>query len=126
MARQVVVTDKIAEPVGPFSSATWAGDLLFVSGHVAQDPVSGALLHREDAAAQAEQIFRNLDAVLGAAGRSFDDVVRVGVFLTDLEDFQAMNQVYARYFEAPYPARTTIQVAALPLGARVEMEMVIR
>ncbi|MGD8321863.1 MAG: Rid family detoxifying hydrolase [Gemmatimonadota bacterium] len=125
MTRKVVATDRIAEPVGPFSSAAWAGELLFVSGHVAQDPATGALLHSGDAATQTEQIFRNLEVVLDAAGRSFAHVVRVGVFLTDLGDFRAMNEVYARYFDAPYPARTTIQVAALPLGDQVEVEMVV-
>ena len=126
MGRDVVMTDRIAKPVGPFSAAAWADELLFVSGHVAQDPATGALLHAESAAGQTEQIFHNLGAVLEAANRSFGDVLRVGVFLTDLGDFQAMNEVYARHFDPPYPARTTIQVAALPLGASVELELVVR
>ncbi|HEX8905525.1 MAG TPA: Rid family hydrolase, partial [Longimicrobiaceae bacterium] len=77
-------------------------------------------------AAQTEQALRNLRAVLEAAGRTLDDVVRVGVYLADMGDFAAMNEVYARWFERPYPARTTIGVAALPMGAAVEIDLVAR
>ncbi|HEY2824512.1 MAG TPA: Rid family detoxifying hydrolase [Gemmatimonadales bacterium] len=123
MTRQIVTTDKIAPAVGPFAAAVNARGVLYVSGQVALDPKTGKLIPG-DVAAQAEQIFRNLAAVLEAAGKSFADVSRVGVYLTNMGDFAAMNAVYARHFEAPYPARTTIGVAALPLGASVEMDLV--
>ena len=123
MTRQAVTTDKIAPSVGPFSSAVQARGVLYVSGQVALDPKSGRLI-AGDVAAQTEQIFRNMAAVLEAAGKSLADVSRVGVYLTNMGDFAAMNAVYAKHFTAPYPARTTIGVAALPLGASVEMDMV--
>jgi len=122
-SKQAITTDRVARPVGPFSPAIVAGGFLFLSGQVAQDPATGKLLDG-DVTTQAEQLFRNLDSVLAAAGRSFADVVRVGVYLLDMADFQAMNAVYARHFSPPYPARTTVAVAALPLGARVEIDLV--
>jgi 2-iminobutanoate/2-iminopropanoate deaminase len=91
---------------------------------VAQDPATGQLIDG-DAAGQADQILRNVAATLAAAGKSLTDVVRVGVYLADMADFAAMNEVYARHFAEPYPARTTIGVAALPLGAAVEMDLVV-
>jgi 2-iminobutanoate/2-iminopropanoate deaminase len=124
MSREAITLDPNAEPVGPFSAAVRSAGFLFVSGHVAEDPATGALLDG-DAAAQATQIFANLGALLQAAGRSFDDVVRVGVYLTDMGDYGAVNEVYAQYFRQPYPARTAITVAALPLGARVEIDAVV-
>jgi 2-iminobutanoate/2-iminopropanoate deaminase len=123
MTRNPVTSDKLATPVGPFSLATRGGDALFVSGQVAQDPATGTLIDG-DVSRQAEQVLRNLAAVLEAAGKDLGDVVRVGVYLTDMADFAAMNEVYSRHFEAPYPARTAIGVAALPLGAAVEMDAI--
>ncbi len=102
-----------------------AGDLLFLSGQVALDPATGKLV-AGDIGAQTEQIFANISAVLEAAGKSFDDVMKTTVYLADMKDFAAMNTVYARYFQTPYPARTTIQAAGLPLGAAVEIEVVAR
>ena len=125
MRREIITTDRIAPSVGPFSAAVRAGDLLFLSGQVALDPASGKLVDG-DIGAQTEQIFANISAVLEAAGKSFDDVMKTTVYLADMKDFGAMNTVYARYFQAPYPARTTIQVAALPLGAAIEIEVVAR
>jgi 2-iminobutanoate/2-iminopropanoate deaminase len=121
MTRNAVTSDKLATPVGPFSLAVRGGDALFVSGQVAQDPATGALIDG-DVSGQAEQVLRNLAAVLEAAGKDLGDVVRVGVYLTDMADFAAVNEVYRRHFHAPYPARTAIAVAALPLGALVEMD----
>jgi 2-iminobutanoate/2-iminopropanoate deaminase len=123
MTRQIVTTDKIAPPVGPFSAAVRAAGLIFLSGQIALDPTSGKLI-AGDVAAQTEQILRNINAVLDAAGKSFADVVKTNVFLTNMKDFAAMNAVYERHFEAPFPARTTIAAAALPLGAAVEIEVV--
>ena len=125
MPKGAVTTEEIAPPVGPFSPAVEYDGSLYVSGQVAQDPVSGKLID-DDVAAQTEQILRNAAAVLRAGGKSFSDVVKVGVFLTDMTDFQAMNAVYARHFQTPYPARTTVAVSALPLGARVEMDFLAR
>ena len=117
-------SEKLSPPVGPFSQAVRSGDLIFFSGQVGLD-ASGKLVEG-GVTAQAEQVFANLTAVLDAAGKSFTDVVRVGVFLTDMADFAALNAVYARYFTEPYPARTTVAVAALPLGAAVEIDMVVK
>ena len=125
MERSAVTTDRIAPPVGPFSPAIRVGDTVYLSGQVAQDPATGRLIDA-DATRQTERILTNIEAVLQAAGLSVQDVVKVGVFLTDMGDFQAMNAVYARWFKAPYPARTTVAVAALPLGALVEIDLVAR
>ena len=124
MTREAITTKKIAEPVGPFSAAVRRDGFTFLSGQVAQNPATGRLIDG-DAAAQAEQILTNLAAVVEAAGKTLDDVVRVGVYLTDITDFAAVNSVYAKFFTAPYPARTAIAVAALPLGAAVEMDAII-
>jgi len=125
MRRETITTDRIAPSVGPFSAAVRAGDLLFLSGQVALDPATGKLVGG-DIGAQTEQIFVNISAVLEAAGKSFDDVMKTTVYLADMKDFGAMNTVYARYFQTPYPARTMIQAAGLPLGAAVEIEVVAR
>jgi 2-iminobutanoate/2-iminopropanoate deaminase len=125
MRREIITTDRIAPSVGPFSAAVRAGDLLFLSGQVALDPATGKLVSG-DIGAQTEQIFANISAVLEAAGKSFDDVMKTTVYLADMKDFGAMNTVYARYFQTPYPARTTIQAAGLPLGAGVEIEVLAR
>jgi 2-iminobutanoate/2-iminopropanoate deaminase len=125
MARHAVTTDKIAKPVGPFSPAIRAGDTLYLSGQVAQDPATGQLM-AGDVAAQTERIFRNIEAVLHAATLSLDHVIKVNVYLTDMKDYAAMNEVYARQFSAPPPARTTVAVVALPLGGQVEIEVLAR
>jgi len=125
MGKDAITSDRIAPPVGPFSPAVRAGDLVYLSGQVAQDPATGRLI-AGDVTRQTEQIFQNLAPLLGAAGKDFADVIRVGVFLTDIGDFPAMNAVYARYFAPPYPARTTVAVAALPLGAAIELDVVAR
>lgn len=114
---------RLAPPVGPFSQAVSTGELVFLSGQVGLD-VDGRLV-AGGVEAQARQIFANLAAVLDAAGKSFANVVRVGVFLTDMADFAALNAIYAGHFAEPYPARTTVAVAALPLGAAVEIDMVV-
>src|SRR5262245_49932940 len=125
MSKEAVTTKKIAEPVGPFSPAVRTGDFVYLSGTVGQDPATGKLVEG-DITRQTEQLLANVGAVLEAAGKKFNDVVRVGVYLTDMKDFQAMNAVYARHFDKPYPARTTIGVKELPLGAKVEMDLVAR
>jgi len=111
--------------VGPYSQAIASGDHVFLSGQTPIDPATGALVDA-DVAGQAERCFDNLAAVLAAAGLTLDDVVKVNVYLTSMDDFAAMNEAYARRFSEPYPARTTVAVAALPLDARIEIELVAR
>ncbi len=125
MPREVITSDEIAPPAGPFSAGVRAGEFLFLSGQVAVNPASGQLM-AGDVGAQTEQVLHNLGALLRAVGRSLGDVVRVNVYLTDMGDFQRMNAVYAHHFAAPYPARTTVAVAALPLGAAVEIDCIAR
>ena len=125
MTKTAITSAELAPPVGPFSQAIEVGDILYLSGQVGQDPTTGKLV-AGGIEAEAERVFRNLAALLNAAGKSFDDVVRVGVFLTSISDFAALNGVYARHFRQPFPARTTIGVAALPLGACVEMDLVVK
>ena len=100
-----------------------AGQLLFVSGQVPLDPATGQIVDG-DIAAQTRRVFDNLGALLKAGGRSFADVVRTTVFLADMNDFAAMNEVYGTYFSEPYPARATVQVARLPRDARVEIDVI--
>ncbi len=122
MPRDAVTGDK---PSGlPFSMAVRGAGLLYFSGQVAEDPATGDLIDG-DAAQQTGQILRNLAASLAVAGKTLDDVVRVGVYLTDMSQFAAMNEVYREHFTEPYPARTAIGVVALPLGATVEMDVVV-
>lgn len=119
------ITAKNAAAVGPYSHAVDSGDLIFLSGQTPIDPKTGAL-HTGDISAQTQQCFDNLLAVLNAAGLDFDNVQKVNVFLTDMGNFAAMNSVYETRFAAPYPARTTIGVASLPLGAGVEIELIAK
>jgi 2-iminobutanoate/2-iminopropanoate deaminase len=114
-----------AASVGPYSHAIISGEFVFLSGQTPIDAATGALVSGS-IGDQTGQCFRNLLAVLDAGGLTFDDVVKVNVFLTDMENFSAMNEVYAEHFSKPYPARTTIGVASLPLGADVEIELVAR
>jgi 2-iminobutanoate/2-iminopropanoate deaminase len=114
-----------AVAIAPYSHAVEAGELIFLSGQTPLDSATGQLVGG-DVAEQTAQCFRNLNSVLQAAGLTNDDVVNVQVYLTDMQDFAAMNEVYAQQFARPYPARTTIGVASLPMGARVEIGMVAR
>jgi 2-iminobutanoate/2-iminopropanoate deaminase len=125
MSKTAITSDEIAPPVGPFSQAIEAGGFLYFSGQVGQDPATGKVVEG-GIVAETERVFRNLSAVLKTAGKSFDDVVRVGVFLTNISDYGAMNAIYAKHFRQPFPARTTIAAAALPLGACVEMDLVVK
>jgi len=114
-----------AVAIGPYSHSVDAGELVFFSGQTPLDPATNALVPG-GVAAQTEQVFHNLFAVLTAAGLSPDDVVKTNVYLIDMTDFAAMNEVYAEKFSAPYPARSTVAVTGLPKGARVEIEMIAR
>lgn len=124
MKKSAIVSPKLAPPVGPFSQAIRTDGYIFFSGQVGQDPATGKLVEG-GVVAEAERIFMNLAAVLEAAGKTFDDVVRVGVFVTNMSDFAAVNGIYAKHFSQPYPARTTIAAAALSLGACVEIDLVV-
>jgi len=125
MTIQSIGSDRLSPPVGPFSPAIRSGDFIFFSGQVGQDPSTGKLVDG-GVEAQAWQLFRNLATLLDAAGKSFGDVVKANVFLTRIEDFAAVNSIYAEQFEPPFPARTTVAVAALPLGAVIEIELLVR
>ena len=110
---------------GPYSQAVEVDGFLYLSGQTPQDPGTGQLLEGP-IGAQTAQCFKNLFAVLSAAGVSADEVINCSVYLTDMSDFQAMNEVYAQQFKPPYPARTTIGVASLPLGARIEIGLIAK
>lgn len=123
MTRNAVSSPDAPKAVGPYSQAVVSGDHVFLSGQTPIDPATGSLVEG-NIAAQTQRCFDNLVAVLTAAGLGFGDVVKVNVYLTDMADFAEMNGVYSLQFEEPFPARTTVAVAALPLGARVEIELV--
>jgi 2-iminobutanoate/2-iminopropanoate deaminase len=124
MSKTAITSPELAPPVGPFSQAVGSGDFIYFSGQVGQDPTTGKLV-AGGIAAETERVFQNLAAVLKAAGKSFDDVVRAGVYLTSMSDYVALNGIYATHFRQPFPARTAIAVAALPLGACVEIDLVV-
>ena len=125
MTKNAITSPELSPPAGPFSHAIEVGGFLYLSGQVGQDPATGKVVEG-GIAAETERVFQNLSAVLKAAGKSFDDVVRAGVFLTSMSDFATLNGVYARHFSQPFPARTTIAVAALPLGACIEIDLVVK
>ena len=125
MSKTAITSPELAPPVGPFSQAIKVDGFLYFSGQVGQDPATGKVV-AGGIVAETERIFQNLSAVLKAAGKSFDDVARAGAYLTNMSDFAAMNAIYAKYFRQPFPARTTIGVAALPLGAHVEIDLVVK
>jgi 2-iminobutanoate/2-iminopropanoate deaminase len=123
MQRTIVFTDRAPAAVGPYSQAVKVGDLVYTAGQIGMVPATGAIAG-DTIEEQTHQVLQNLKAVLDAAGSGLDRVVKMTVFLGDMADFKAMNGVYASYFPADPPARSAFQVAALPLGARVEMEAV--
>ena len=123
--RNAVVTDKGPKPVGPYSQAVIEGDFIFVSGQGPLNPETG---QRElgDVRSETKRTFENVQAILQAVGSSLGHVVKCNVYLRDINDFAAMNEVYATFFTPPFPARTTIQAAALPGGIAVEIEVIAR
>jgi 2-iminobutanoate/2-iminopropanoate deaminase len=121
--REAIATDNAPKAIGPYSQAVRIGNLLFCSGQIPLDPVTGQLVSG-DLADQTRQVFANLGAVLAEAGASFNDVARTTVYLADMNDFAAMNEVYATFFGTPAPARSTIQAAGLPRNARVEIDVI--
>jgi 2-iminobutanoate/2-iminopropanoate deaminase len=124
MTRQAISTGSAPGAIGPYSQAIRSGDMVFCSGQLGLDPISGELA--DGVEAQAERALRNLQSVLDAAGLGFDDVVKTTIFLADMADFAAVNAVYGTFMADPPPARSTVQVAALPKGGRVEIEAIAR
>ena len=123
MKLQTVATDKAPKAVGPYSQAVRTGDFLFCAGQIPLDPASGILV-AGDIKEQTERVLENIKAILASQGLGLDRVVKTTVFMTNLADFAAMNGVYAKHFPSNPPARSTVQVAALPKGAQVEIEVV--
>jgi 2-iminobutanoate/2-iminopropanoate deaminase len=124
MANQVIATDEAPKAIGPYSQAIVSGDLVFTSGQIPLDPKTQEMV-KGDVRVQAERVMENLRGVLAAAGVSFAQVVKTNIFLVDLAaDFTTVNEVYGKRFSGSPPARSTVQVAALPKGARVEIEMI--
>ena len=121
--KQVIHTDSAPAAIGPYSQAIQIGDLLFVSGQVPIAPSTGAIVEG-DIKAQAQQSLNNLKAILNAAGTNMGAVGKTTVFLADMNDFAAMNEVYAQFFQEPFPARSAVQVACLPKDAKVEIEAI--
>jgi endoribonuclease L-PSP, putative len=123
--KRTAITSKDAAAIGPYSHGIDADGLIFLSGQSPEDPVT-LEIPEGGVQVQTQQCFDNLLAVLKEAGLTFDDVQKVNVYLTDMDDFAAMNEVYKKQFAQPYPARTTVGVASLPLGAKVEIEMIAK
>ena len=124
MSKQIIHTDRAPAAIGPYSQAVRAGNTVYFSGQIPLDPATGNLVDG-DIAAQARRAFDNLKAVAEAAGGSLDRIVRLGLYLTDLSQFGAVNAVMQEYFAAPYPARSTIEVSGLPKGAAFEVDAVM-
>jgi 2-iminobutanoate/2-iminopropanoate deaminase len=125
MSKIAITSPELTPPVGPFSQALKVDGFLYLSGQVGQDPTTGKLV-TGGISAETERVFKNLSAVLKAAGKGFDDVVRAGAYLTNISDYATLNSIYAKHFSQPFPARTVIGVAALPLGACVEIDLVVK
>jgi 2-iminobutanoate/2-iminopropanoate deaminase len=125
--KRAVRTESAPAPFqgAPYSQGIIAGDMIFVSGQLGIDPDQGQVVEG-GIVPQTEQVMKNLAAILGEAGAGLDDVVMTSIYLIDLQDFQAMNEVYSRHLTEPYPARATVQIAALPSGARIEIAVVAR
>jgi len=124
MSRSIIATEQAPAAIGPYSQAVRAGNTVYFSGQIPLDPATGALIDG-DISAQTRRVFDNLAAVAQAAGGSLAHIVRVGIYVTDLAHFAAVNAVMAEYFQTPYPARSTIEVSGLPKAAQVEVDAVM-
>ena len=124
MTKEIIFTEDAPKAIGPYSQAVKSGGFLFVSGQIPLNPVSGDLMNSsiED---QAEQVITNLSAICKAANASLSNIVKLTIYITDMNDFSIVNQAMENHFEAPYPARATIEVSALPLGVNVEMDAIV-
>jgi 2-iminobutanoate/2-iminopropanoate deaminase len=125
MTSQVVTTEKAPKAIGPYSQAIVSGELIFTSGQIPLDPATQQMV-TGDIRAQTERVMENLAAVLSAAGVGFENVVKASIFVVDLADFATVNEIYGKRFPKSPPARSTVQVAALPKGARVEIDLIAR
>ncbi len=123
MEKKIISTEAAPAAIGPYSQAVMTGDFVYISGQIPLDPKTGEIV-AGDIESQTEQSLKNVGAILDAAGMTYDNVVKTTVFLADISDFSAMNEVYAKFFTGDCPARAAIQVAAIPKGARVEIEAV--
>ena len=123
MKKQVIHSDKAPAAIGPYSAAIRSGNIVYLSGQLPLDPDTMSLVTGIEA--QAEQVFKNISAVVGASGGDLQEIVKLTIFLQDLNDFEVVNRAMSRWFTAPYPARSTIQVAGLPKGALVEIEGIL-
>lgn len=121
--KKIISTENAPKAVGPYSQAVWANDLLFISGQIPIDPQTGKFVS-EDVKEQTKQVFKNLGAILTEVGLGYENIVKATVYLTDMNDFAAMNEVYASFFDKDFPARAAFQVVKLPLGAKVEIEAI--
>lgn len=121
--KKIIFTDSAPKAIGPYSQAVEGGGMVFLSGQIPLDPSSG-LLAADDIKLQTERVLKNMEAVLKSCGLGLEDVVKTTVFMTNLEEFPLMNEVYAGFFREKCPARATVQVSALPKGARVEIEAI--
>lgn len=119
--KKVISTEKAPQAVGPYSQAVWANDLLFISGQIPIDPKTEKFVS-ENVKEQTKQVFENIGAILKEAGLDYENIVKATVYLADMNDFSAMNEVYASYFKTDFPARAAFEVVKLPLGAKVEIE----
>jgi reactive intermediate/imine deaminase len=124
MAKQIIRTDHAPKAIGPYSQAVRAGNTVYLSGQIPLNPATGELV-TGDITVQTQRVFENLRAVCEAAGGSLAQLVRVGIYLTDLKNFQAVNAVMAEFCKEPYPARSTVEVSGLPRGAEVEIDAVL-
>jgi 2-iminobutanoate/2-iminopropanoate deaminase len=125
MSKKVIKTDKAPSAIGPYSQAVVTSQFLFTSGQLPIDPVTGKI-QNGDIEDQAHRVFKNLTAIAIEAGITFDNAVKTTVYLSDINDFTRVNKIYAQYFKEPFPARSAFQVAALPLGADIEVEAVFQ
>ena len=123
MEKEVVYSTEAPKPIGPYSQAVWAGDMLFVSGQIALDPVSGELI-QGNIETETKAVLNNVNAILDKAGIGFSNIVKTSIFLKNMDDFAAVNTVYASYFTADFPARETVQVSKLPKDVNVEISVI--
>ncbi|GIV08362.1 MAG: endoribonuclease [Fimbriimonadales bacterium] len=123
MTKQAILSQDAPAPIGPYSQAVRVGDWIFISGQIPIDPATGKMI-TGGVATQTKQVLQNLQAVLTAVGLNLDSIVKTTIYMTDLNLFAELNEVYANYFHPPFPARATVQVSALPMGAQVEIEAI--
>lgn len=123
MEKQIINTNQAPAPIGPYNQAVKAGNILYVSGQIPLDPATGEIV-KSGITDEAHMVMKNLQAVLTEAGLTFDNIVKTTIFLTDMNDFPKVNEVYGSYFSGNYPARETVQVAALPKGVNVEISVI--